>query len=110
MKEKLRIGVLLDSYDLPAWIYKMMDEILSSPACSVVLVVKNKTIETKPTESFFKKLISNRKTILHSLYTKLDIRFQKSSPDAFVPKNISGILNAETIEVEPLQTKHCDYI
>lgn len=110
MKEKLRIGVLLDSYEVPAWIYKMMEEILTSPACSVVLVVKNKAAETKPATGFLKKLIDNRKTILHSFYTKLDIRFQKSSPDAFAPKDISGILKAPTIEVEPKLTKHCDYI
>jgi hypothetical protein len=66
MKNKLRIGILLDSNDMPTWSYKMLEEINISTGSEIVLIVKNKS-ETVKKKSRIKGLIENRKIILYSL-------------------------------------------
>ena len=41
MRNKLRIGVLLDNYLLPAWEYKIIEEIKNSDYAQIVLIVRN---------------------------------------------------------------------
>lgn len=109
MKNKLRIGILLDSNDMPTWSYKMLEEINISTGSEIVLIVKNKS-ETVKKKSRIKGLIENRKIILYSLFKKLDTKLFKFTPDAFALKNIKDIVSADTIEVKPLKTKFSDKI
>ena len=46
MKEKLRIGILIDDYLISAWVFKMLENIISSEHSEIVLSVKKKEIRS----------------------------------------------------------------
>jgi len=110
MNKKLKIGLLLDSYQVPAWVFEMIHKLINSSFCEIVLVVKNKDCND-PKISLLKKIILKRKTILYSLFTKLENKFVKCKPDAFELKDLRDILNnVETLEVTPIRNKFRDII
>jgi hypothetical protein len=41
MKEKLKVGILLDNYLIPAWVYKLLEEIIHSDFAEIKLLVRN---------------------------------------------------------------------
>lgn len=101
MNSKLRIGILLDNNLIPAWSYKMLEAIIKSSSSEIVLIVKN-TPKNKITQG--------NENILFKLFTKLDKKLFKFTPNAFELKNILNILNIDTIEVIPNQLKLSDQI
>ena len=55
-KRKLRIGLLLDSLSVPAWIYFMLENIKKSNFAEINLVILNKNEKTRIiTPNFFEK-------------------------------------------------------
>lgn len=67
MRNKLRIGVLLDNYFLPAWEYKIIEEIKNSYYAHIVLIVKNKANNVATKNSNI-----NSGSIVFRLHQKLD--------------------------------------
>lgn len=111
MKEKIRIGLLLDSYIQPYWMYKMFEEIRRQDIVEIKLIVINQ----QPVDvhrSMFKKAIEQYKNIFYQLYRVIEKRISKPAPDAFSLTNISDIIdatNSTVMEVCPIQKKHSDY-
>jgi len=44
---KLKIGLLMDSFDVPYWIYKMIEKIQDSTHSQISLIIMNETKTTK---------------------------------------------------------------
>ena len=112
MKNKIRIGILIDNDFISAWSYKMIDEINSSSSSQVVLIVKNKQDRISK-KSFLKRIIEGRTSILFTLYKKIDKKLHKLKPDAFELIDIKNIIpekNVDRINVTPHQTKFSDKI
>lgn len=109
MKEKLRIGVLTDGDDIPAWSYKMLEKIKNSEHSEIVLIVK-KCESPNDNVSLFNRIWNTRKDILWILYNKLENKIFKANPDAFALKNIKDLFNCDEITVNPKETKFSDYI
>ena len=108
--EKLKIGLLLDTYDVPAWVSCMLSEIEASNYAGIELVVLN-NIHPQPVKSLIRRFIDNRNRLIYSLYGKLDKALNKVNPDAFACRNISKLLSSvDVVEVTPRRTKYCDYI
>ncbi|MEO8768522.1 MAG: hypothetical protein ABI402_00500 [Ferruginibacter sp.] len=111
MKDKIRIGLLLDGYILPYWVYKMFEEINRQGIAEIKLIVINK----QPVDvhrSIFKKALEQYKNIFYQLYRLLEKKVSKPTPDAFALKDISGIVDADkakVMEVTPIQKIHSDY-
>jgi hypothetical protein len=42
--KKLQIGLLIDDFTMPFWVYKMIAKIISSDFAEIVLVVKKKVL------------------------------------------------------------------
>lgn len=109
MENKLRIGVLLESGDIPAWSYKMLEKIHNSNHSQVVLLVRNGNT-TNDNSSFLEKIWRTRKKVLWILYNKLDSKLFKTIPDAFQKMNISKLVHCDEIVVTPKRTKFSDFI
>ena len=110
MKKKLRIGLLIDNYLIHAWVFKMLEKIISSEHSEIVLIVKNKKRIEKEQKNLFSTILKNRKNLLFILFQKLDNKLFKNSPDAFKQKDLHEIVNCEEIEVTPRETKFSDFI
>lgn len=110
MKQKLRIGLLIDDYLMPAWAYEIIKDIIISDHSKIVLIVKNKS-KKKEKRSILKRLWIGRKIIGFVLLQKIDRKLFKCKPDAFEIIDIRpSIQNCQVVEVSPKQTKFSDII
>ncbi len=110
IKEKLKIGLLVDSFEVPAWVESMLTNISMSDYATIDLVILN-TTKPRKKNTIIKRFIQNHGRLLYVLYDKLDRVINNVSPDAFASTNLKNLLSeVEVIEVTPRQTKFCDYI
>ncbi len=108
--QRLKIGLLLDTFEIPAWVEHMLSLVVQSNCATIDLVVLNKT-QIPPAKTIAKRFLDNRHRLLYTLYDKLDRALNPVNPDAFSECNLSKLLNnIEVKEVTPRQTKYCDYI
>jgi hypothetical protein len=107
-KEKLRIGLLVDSYIIPAWTYLMLDRIRQSDYAEIDLVVLNTAQETK--NDFFTRVKNNSDRLLYLAYRKLEDTFIRPHPYAFAKREATDLLAAvPVIKVKPARTSYSDY-
>ena len=70
-KEKIKVGLLLDSYSVSAWEYLMLEKIIKSDVAGIRLIVKNnRTVPIKPQAIIQKKA----GTIFYIIYIEILIR------------------------------------
>ena len=83
-KEKLRIGILVDGYSHPKWIYNTIDMINKSNHSEIVLVVNNKSVVTQDLSVFqrIKRVFLNIEHIFYYIYVKFD-RLYFGNPEIF---------------------------
>lgn len=109
-KPKLRIGLLVNSLTQPAWVHRIVSQIAASDIAEVVLVVTNEAGSPRSRQSKLKTLLDNRHHILRKLYTTLDDRLFKTTPDPFEPMSLEPLLgDCPRLGVTPRQTKYSDY-
>ena len=106
---KLKIGLLMDSFDVPYWIYKMIEKIQDSTHSQISLIIMNQTEITKNNPIL--KVKNNRDYFLYKIYTRLENKTYHPDIDAFQIKNTAELLeNIEKISVMPKLTKYSDLI
>ena len=107
MKQKLKIGLLLNSYKVPLWEYVLIKELLKSNYCDIELIITNNKKKLKRT--FIQRITNHWKHIVYLLYIKIDKYLFKIKNNAFEIKDISSLLkNIKEIKVEPISTKFSD--
>jgi folate-dependent phosphoribosylglycinamide formyltransferase PurN len=104
MNNKLRIGLLINSYFVPAWAYKMVEIIKNSNHSEIVLIVRKSPVKTvkKPR---YKSLWDQRKNIAYLFNEKFENRFYSVDQDAFESKDIRDLLECKELVVKPKETK-----
>jgi len=108
-KRALRVGLLLESWEIPAWKFRMLQIIQESDYADIVLVVLNE--KTPPRKSMLRNAWENRANFLYRLYTRFEQCVCKAKPNAFAIENGAKLLGeAETFGVTPRQTKFWDII
>jgi len=107
--KKLRIGVMLNNSHLETWEYNMLEAIIRSDYSSLELGIINKNRNDTP--KYFDKLLSDRKILLYTAYTKLENRIIHCKPDAFALKDIQKFLkNVPQIEIQPKMDEYTDEV
>src|SRR5438876_1198141 len=81
-KEKIKVGLLIDSFFVPAWIHETVKRITESNYAFVAVVVKREA--GAPSFKGFNYLAYN-------LYGKLSRKYTKVRPKAFLKKNSIGL-------------------
>lgn len=108
MSQKLRIGLLMDSNELPLWEFILIERLINSYYASVELVILNDNRKTK--RSLLKRIMHDWKYIIFFLYSKLDQKLSNIQPDAFEPKDTTDLLNGiPIIKVKPIAKNKSDY-
>ncbi|MCK5146843.1 hypothetical protein KAR48_08810 [bacterium] len=106
-QQKIRIGVLLDSWEIDAWAYSMLEQLRKSEYADIVLYVMNKT--TVSDDNAIKRLFRNRHLFLYRLYMRFEKKFNMLKPDAFELMNWYKNIDASSIiEVTPKKTRFSD--
>lgn len=113
----LRIALLVDRLQQPAWIARALEEIVASGVGEIALVVLNRPPEGGPGGGRrpgglerVRRWYANRSRLLYAAYLRLDARRNKPDRDPFEPVDLAGLTRgARTIEVAPRRTKFSDY-
>jgi hypothetical protein len=109
MTEKLKIGLMIDSTDVPYWVYLMIEKINQSNYAKIELLIVNGSEMSK--NSTLTKIKNNRNYFLYKIYTKLENKIYKPELDVFTTYDLKGKLsNVKEITVIPKQTKYSDWI
>lgn len=105
----LRVGLLLDSFEQPAWVHRLIADLADSPFAELALVVLNDPAPAgKP--SFRVKLSRYRAALLFQLYTRFDAWRFRSARDPFVASDIGPqVAGVPVVKVRPGMTRFCDY-
>ena len=107
MKEKLRIGLLMNSYELSFWEYVLVERLVNSDYASIELVVINDYQEPKKT--LLGKIKDNWRQLLFAVYWKLDRTIFTAEPDAFEIKDATSLLNGiPSMKVNTISTRFSD--
>lgn len=116
-KAKLRVGILLDDYSVPAWSYKMFESIINSDYAEISLIVLNDNDKEVPNTTIAQKLLNNRGRFFHLAVRKvLEITYDKLIerntylPDASESRNCEKLFkNTHTLAVKTDRGKWSDY-
>lgn len=94
MDRKLNVGILLDSFQVPAWIYRLIEKIVSMREVEITQVVVNR--ETSPThqDSASSKSINRRRFQMYPAYQWLEEILFSVKPDAFEIRDAKRLLSA----------------
>jgi len=106
---KLKVGLLMDSFDVPYWTYKMIEKIQNSTHSEISLIIMNQTETIKNNPLL--KMKNNRDYFLYKIYTRLENKIYQPNIDALQIKNTAELLkNIKQISVIPKLTKYSDWI
>jgi hypothetical protein len=108
VNDTLRIGVLVDGPEVPAWAFRMLEKVRENGDAEIVLIVQN-TPECRPPRSFLTKLREHSRQLGSLLLEKLERRLFRLKPDAFDRKDLRELLPDVPIRsVEPLRSRFSD--
>ncbi len=97
---KLKLGIMLDSYQIPAWIYHSIDRIVNSTFAEFSLIVLNENANIHHANSGISK---NKSTIVYRIFNRIDekifLRGNNASTGMDVGELLSGV---PVMKVKPL--------
>jgi len=98
--KKIQIGLLVDNFEVPRWVYQMTEQIIKSDYADVSLIIVNEKFSTR--RSLFQKLTHSPQTILYALYVRIDNFLFSSKKDAYEKINLLTLVNSvKAITVSP---------
>ncbi len=107
---KIRVGLLINEFDITHWQYKMIERIVSGNYAEIVLLVKRKGTEDNKI-TFLKEYTKKFKEGLFKTYLRAENIFSKPEPDAFALKNITELVKSvDILEVNCTEKKFSDYL
>ena len=107
-KQKLAVGILLDSFLVSAWFYKAIERIVTSDFADITFIVLNTAKE--PYKNKFHKVWDKRKNLVYFLLRRIDEFIFRPQPSAVAEMDLRQLLeNVKLIQVEPVQKKFSDY-
>jgi len=111
LSKKLRIGLLIDTFSLPAWGYRLVELIRQSDHSDIALVIVNQSA-ARPTRDHSFQNSSNTEARC-SIWRTRSSRTQcsKVNPDALLQRNADDLLaGIPTLNVTPIQRGFIDEI
>ncbi|SIS65742.1 glucosamine inositolphosphorylceramide transferase family protein [Belliella pelovolcani] len=101
MHKKLKVGILLDGFKVPAWVWEMVDVILRDDLATIDCLIVNQ--RPKPS--------GKPSPILYRLFSKFDRSSFSVNQSPFTRKDILKVpgLNPLILPVYPIQKKYSDY-
>ena len=109
-KTKIKVGLLMDSFAQPAWVYRMLSLIQQSEYAEISLVILNDAPPASH-KGAVKKFTDNYDSLLFVGYRALENTLFKPQPNAFKNYDTNDLLSGiPVIKAIPRQTKNSDFI
>ena len=112
----LRVGVLVDGFEQPAWIVGALRELVDAGVAEIALVVLNATdpyATPTPIRSFPQRVANwwrQRDVLPYIAYRRFDHRRYVRAGDPESPEDATGLFaGVPVVRVAPRMTKFCDY-
>jgi hypothetical protein len=107
-RQKLKIALLIESYNVAFWIYSILDEINKSNHFEIVLVITKKKSDSITKEKTLRNIWNNRNKALFQVYSNLEKKIFNKGFDIFQTKNLKTIINCNEIIVstKKMQLNH----
>jgi hypothetical protein len=104
VRRPLRLGIIVDTFDIAAWAAKTLKDIETSTLAEVVLLIKicSNRIATSGGNGV------GDEGFLYRIYRRLDDKLFQPQPDAFGPVDLRPILSAPVLEVMPRRNGQYD--
>lgn len=104
---KLRIGLLVDAIEVPAWSYALIERIVKSDFAEIDILILNGA--DKIQRNRINSLYQTPSYFLYNLYRKLDKKLYKALPDAFAVTDAASLLaGIPILTMIPKQSLACD--
>jgi hypothetical protein len=113
MKNKLKIGVMVDSIDvMPIWAYKMLEEVISDDNLEISqIIINNEANIVRQKEPLINRLKANLPYLLYIKYRQYEEKKYSSKNDAFIIKSISSLVETvDKIYITPKSKGYFDII
>lgn len=109
-QKKIRVALLVDSLQVPAWAYRMLSLLQQSQKAEIVLILKNQSAATVESGLFSRlKKIVGRRYLAYLLHRKVDRRLGSTGKDPFLPASLEALMpDAKVVSVVPLATEYSD--
>ena len=105
----LRIGLMIDSLTIDAWIYQLIDDIRKSGFADVVFIIENTPELPKPKRSFWALTKARWKSTVWERYAAWDRTTNILENDAEEQKDLTSLLDGITrIQIEPIRKRWTD--
>jgi hypothetical protein len=102
---KIKIGILLDSFEVAAWVYHSMGKVAKSEGAEIAVIILNR--ENPGSQRRPGEIWEDKGKIVNSLYSRIDQAFFHREPDAFRLLNALELVpTVPTIEVESNQERN----
>ena len=96
---KLKIGLFLDTFQVPAWVYSTIQGVIYENDGEIKLVILNAGKEGEKN--------TDRSRWIYSIFNRMDERLFTKKPGPFKPKNILELLaQVPVLKVHPVQEDH----
>jgi hypothetical protein len=104
--QKLKLGILLDSYNVPAWVYRSLERMVNSEYAEFSLVILN---GTSP-QSGNGNVIKNPTSFVYRVFNIVDERVFLREHNALELRNIEVLLSgASVIKMTPNKSRSANY-
>lgn len=108
MTRKLKIGILLNSFEITSWEYIMLKKIVDGDYATIALTIMYDDRSPKP--SLLSKLFTKRRQLLYYIYAFIDKKLFTPKNNVFDLKNGEEIFqNVDSIAIQPIKKKYSDY-
>ncbi len=107
IRKRLNLGILLDSYRVPAWAYNAVERVAKSD-CAYFSVVVFKDRE-KGSLAFWRRISNHRHNIVYYIFNRIDELLNRIEPNAFASRDLGPMLshvrliNAGTFQKDGLE-------
>ncbi len=106
--KKLRLGILVDSYLMPAWIYCSIERVFNSNHVELSLIIFN---ENKSVLYENRKNLKNGRSIVYRVFNEIDERIFIKGKNALESINAEKLLSGvPAIKVKPIKKGNADFI
>jgi len=105
---KIKIGLMIDSFFVPAWIYETLKRLEESDYAAISLVIKKQSISSSQPQG---KSYKGFHFFVYNSYRKIEDKYFKPMPNAFSRKNISDLFEAvPVLDIQPFAQENYDNI
>jgi hypothetical protein len=109
MNKKVRVGLMLDSYSVPHWVYRMIERIQRDGHAEIALVISNQS-DSQPARGFWDKIKGNHGQLFYLALLKIEGALYRPSWDPFAETDLRPLLSdTPELTVQPVQKRYSDY-